>query len=162
MIVDRIENWNHYDFGKAWQRAFDFLTSLGPDAAEKKYALQGQDIFAIIVGYETRKPEKAVLEAHKKYVDLHISLVGSESIEWFPLNDLQVKTPYDASNDAEIYYRHQSGSARVNLHPGTFVALFPQDGHMAQLTLGDAPEQMKKVVVKINIELLNQSFADKK
>ena len=56
-----------------------------------------------------------------KYVDLYATLVAVEGLEWFPVSDLDVETPYDASNDVEIYYRRQPAPARVDLYPGTFV-----------------------------------------
>ena len=57
MIIDKLENWEHYHFGPGWKRAFEFLTTLTPDAEEKKYELQGEEIFAQVMSYETKKPE---------------------------------------------------------------------------------------------------------
>ena len=49
MIVDRIQNAKAYPLGNAWQLAFEFLVSLKPDAEEKKYHVQGDDIFAMVM-----------------------------------------------------------------------------------------------------------------
>jgi YhcH/YjgK/YiaL family protein len=154
MIIDKLENWEHYHFGPAWKRALEFLMTLTPDAEEKKYRLQGDEIFAQVATYETRRPETAVLEAHRKYVDIQTVLSGSEKMECFSREGLAVDTPYDESKDAEFYRRSGHAPTRVDLSPGTFVMLFPQDAHMPGLMIGERPELIKKVVVKISLELL--------
>ncbi len=157
MIVDRLENWNSYPFGLAWQQAFDFLRSLKAEVAEAEYPIQGSDIFARVMSYNTRTPQEAVLEAHQKYIDIQTTLVAAEGIEWFPLDKLEIKTPYEAAKDVAFYHRPRPGSARVEVYPGSFVALFPHDAHMPQLIVDNAPGHVKKVVVKINVALLRNS-----
>ncbi len=71
MIVDRIQNGKAYPLGNAWQLAFEFLVSLKPDAEEKKYHVQGDDVFAMVMSCETRPPGIAVLETHRKYLLLY-------------------------------------------------------------------------------------------
>ncbi len=154
MIIDKLVFWKYYQFGPAWKLAFDFLMSLTPDSDEKKYNLQGDDIFAIVMSYETKTPEKALLETHRRYVDIQTVLVGGERIEWFSRDELIVDTPYDESKDVVFYKRTCPGSARVDVFPGTFVMLFPQDAHMPALMIDEKPELIKKVVVKISVELL--------
>lgn len=154
MIIDKLENWEHYYFGPGWKRAFEFLMSLNPESDEKKYNIQGDDIFALIMSYETCTPEKPVFETHQKYVDIQTVLIGGEGIEWFSRDGLVVDTPYDDSKDVQFYKCTMLGPARVDVFPGTFVMLFPQDAHMPALMIEEKPELIKKVVVKINLELL--------
>lgn len=154
MIIDTLENWGHYPFGAAWQRAFEFLKSLTPDAEEKRYPLQGDEIYAMISSYETRTPETAKLETHRKYVDIQVVLSGSERLEWFPRAGLTIDTPYDPAKEAEFYRRSFPGPVQVDLTPGIFVMLYPQDAHMPSLSIGHKPERIKKVVVKLALNLL--------
>ena len=70
MIVDRLENWEKYHFGKDWKTAFEFLMSLTSDIKDGEYPLKGKEIFALVMSYETRDSGKAVREAHRKYVDI--------------------------------------------------------------------------------------------
>ncbi len=154
MIIDKLENWEHYHYGPGWKRAFEFLLSLTSVSDEKKYNLQDDEIFAKVMSYKTRTPETAVLETHRKYVDIQTVLKGGEGIEWSPRDDLVVDTAYDKSKDAEFYKRICPGPARVDVFPGTFVMLFPQDAHMPALMIEEKPELIKKVVVKIKVELL--------
>ena len=153
MIIDRLDNWDSYFVGDAGNKVLEFLMSLTPDTDEGEYHLQGDEIFARVMSYETRHPEAAVLEAHRKYVDIQTVLDGAEGFEWFPTDGLSADIPYDESKDAEFYKRPHSGPARVDLCPGIFVVFFPQDAHMPSLVVGDAVKLIKKVVVKVNIEL---------
>ncbi|TLD40592.1 MAG: putative beta-D-galactosidase [Candidatus Jettenia ecosi] len=150
MIIDRLGNWETYFSGAAWKCVFDFLTSLKPDVEEKEYTLQGTDILARIMSYETRLPNIAMLEAHQKYIDIQTVLIGAEGIEWFPIDALQIKIPYNMEKDVEFYHRPRMCPARVDACPGTFVVLFPKDAHIPQLVVGDSTKLVKKAVVKVN------------
>ncbi|MGC9329842.1 MAG: YhcH/YjgK/YiaL family protein, partial [Candidatus Hinthialibacter sp.] len=77
MIFDEMGYWENYPLGPAWETAFTFLKTLAPDAEEKKYPIEGDDIFARVMSYETKPREEAVLEAHMKYVDIQTVLYGS-------------------------------------------------------------------------------------
>lgn len=154
MIIDSIKYWNNYPYGNAWQVAFEFLTSLTAKVDEGKYTLQGDQIFARVMHYTTRSPANAVLEAHQKYVDIQTTLVGAEGIEWFPISVLTAKTSYNEIKDVVFFHRPTEGLARVDVFPGTFVVLWPHDAHMPMLGVGEQTEPIKKVVVKIDVNLL--------
>lgn len=134
--------------------AFDFLLSLPHDAEEKKYPLLGDDLFAIVMRYETRAPEKAEIEAHRKYLDIQAVITGEEGIGWSQIDDLEIDTPYDTAKDAELYKHPKQGLLRVDLFPGDFMALFPHDAHMPSIMTRQGPVLTKKVVVKVGMHLL--------
>lgn len=154
MIVDRLENYRCYPFGKAWQVAFDFLRALPPEAEEKKYFLQGDDLFAIVMSYETGPPETGEIEAHRKYLDIQMVITGEEGIGWCQADELEIDVPYDAAKDAELYKHPKQGLLRVDLFPGNFMALFPHDAHMPSIMTKQVPVFTKKVVVKVGMHLL--------
>lgn len=154
MIIDKLENWEHYHFGPAWKIAFDFLKSLTPESIEKKYTLQGDDVFAYIMSYETKEPELAKLEAHQNYVDIQAVLIGSEGFEWSTKSGLEVEELYNKSKDVEFFKRSCPGTARFDVFGDTFVMFYPQDAHMPALNVDGKSEFIKKVVVKIKIDLL--------
>lgn len=155
MIIDKLKNFEHYNFGSAWKLAFEFLSSLTPDSKEKRYDIQGDDIFAIVMSYTTCQPESAILESHRNYVDIQTVLVGGEGFECSFRDELIVDKPYNESIDAEFYKRINPANTRVNVFPGIFVMLYPHDAHMPALMINDKPELVKKVVIKIKAELLN-------
>jgi len=154
MIVDRLQNYRYYPFGKAWQMAFAFLLALPPDAEEKKYPLQGDDLFAIVMRYTTGAAEKAEIESHRKYLDIQSVISGEEGIGWCQTEELEIDTPYNPMQDAVLYKHPEHGLQRVNLFPGNFMALFPHDAHMPSLMTREVPVFTKKVVVKVGMHLL--------
>lgn len=155
MIADRLERWNCCLSGPIWQCAFDFIAGLTPDAEEGYTHLQGDDLVARVMSYETKAPENAKLEAHRKFIDIQSTLVGAEGIEWFPIEGLEPVTPFDDVKDRAFYRRPGCAPAKVDVFPGTFVVLFPPDAHMPQLIVGGTAQVIKKVVVKINADLLD-------
>jgi len=158
MIIDKVENIEHYHFGTAWQRVFAFLHTLTPNSPEMKYTIDGDDIFAIVMSYDTTTPESGVFESHREYVDIQTVLVGCEGFECAFSDALTVQTPYDASKDAAFYKRSIPGHTRVNVCPGTFVMLYPHDAHLAGLQVADRSQRVKKVVVKVKKALLSTAL----
>ncbi len=154
MIIDKIEHFQHYHFGPAWKLAFDFLRTLTSETEDKKYALQGEDIFAVVMSYRTFSPDMALFEAHREYVDIQTVLVGAEGFECAFCDGLSVETPYDERADITFYKRDLPGMTRVDVCPGTFVMLYPHDAHMPGLIIGNEEKMIKKVVVKIKKELI--------
>lgn len=153
MIIDSLENSHLYGFGDTGKLVFDFLKSLNEDSEEKKYVLKGDDIYAQVMSYETRTSESARFEAHEKYVDVQAVLIGAEGFEILSKDDLEISDPYDKTTDVE-FYSNKKGDTTLDLFPGSFVLLFPHDGHMPTLIVGDKSQLIKKVVVKIKKELL--------
>jgi len=153
MIVDRIENWNRYSNSPAWEKAFRFLEELDAGAKEGETLLEPDgDLLARVMSYDTREPKDAVLEAHRRFIDIQMAITNSEAIGWYPTGDLQTKDPYDAEKDVEFFHPPAEEAGRINVHPGTFVVLFPEDAHMPQLMTGSAPENVKKVVIKMKVD----------
>ncbi len=156
MIIGRLANWSDHVSGPVWARAFEFIQSLDARSSDAETAIDGSDMFARVMSYATRTPDQGVLEAHREYIDIQSSIVNCERIDWFPASGLTVKTPYDATNDVEFYERTGCAPARVDVHPGTFAILYPQDAHMPQLVAGEKPCTVKKVVIKIRLAYLRK------
>ena len=156
MIVDSISNWRTYRLGEAWEKAFAFLENLEVGAEEKEYPIDGDEIFARVMSYPTKNETDtdAVLEAHRKYVDIQMSLIGSERIAVYPLEELETKDAYDADRDVEFFKYQKSASIQVGNLPGAFTVLLPQDAHMPQLFTEEKGAVVKKVVVKVLLSRL--------
>ena len=155
MITDTLDRAALYPLGPAWQHAVAFLAQLTPATPDGEVPLIGDRMLARIMSYETKTPEQAVLEAHRRYVDIQIVLSGSEIIEWFPRRTLTVSTPYTDKAEAEFYTRPAPGPVRITLTPGMFVVLHPDDAHMPALQTNGRPEPVRKVVIKVAVDLLD-------
>jgi len=129
MIVDRLENWKTYPLGETWKRA-------------------------MVVSYQTRSAETAAFEAHRKYADIQAVLSGEETLEWAPLEGLELRDRYNEGKDIEFHKRIDGTGVPLILRPGLFTLLLPQDAHAPQLHVGDTPNKVKKIVIKLDIDLL--------
>jgi len=155
MIVDKIENGLSYELGESWGKVISFLENLNADSDEGKYEIQGEDIYARVSTIDTLNPADSVLEAHRNYADVQVVLDGVERLDWFPIEGLDTKEAYDEKRDVVFFVPDQSAKAQIEMHPGNFVLLYPQDAHMPMLMAGDDSQKVKKVVVKVKAELLS-------
>ncbi len=151
MIADLLDNWDQYAWHPIWSEAFAFVRSMGPDAEEKRYDMR-DGMYAMVSAYTTKPPEEAVFEAHQKYIDIQALVAGEEAIEWAPANTLRVQKPYDAENDCALFERLGPGPGRVEIRPGVFMVLFPNDAHAPGIAAGQTPQAVKKVVVKVPVQ----------
>jgi YhcH/YjgK/YiaL family protein len=134
-----------------WNQAFSFLKS--SDLANldlTRHDLDGDKLYAAVSVYNTRNPENAKFEAHRKYIDIQYVVSGSEWIGIAPLISRDsILLPYDASKDVELLSVKQGMTVRAT--PASFFIFFPEDAHMPGLKDGaDAP--VRKIVVKMKID----------
>lgn len=155
MIADSFSNWDRYKQGTQWALIKEFIDSFTIDTELGRYDFEGEDLFAFVSEYETKPRSEAVLEAHKKYVDVQFLLAGEERLEWSRPDGLTLKTPYCAENDIMFYEHPEQPEGHVTLKPGIFAMLLPEeDIHSPQGMSGATPQLVKKVVVKIHRGLL--------
>ncbi|OGV55218.1 MAG: hypothetical protein A2017_09330 [Lentisphaerae bacterium GWF2_44_16] len=155
MIIDIIENADRYFKNKIWSAAFDFINAQTMDSEERIYAIQGDDLHANIMSYQTKPRTEAMsLEMHRKYIDIQVMITGSELIEYCNVAGLASKTQYDAVKDAAFYMAPSRNIGSSLLLPGTFQVFLPGDGHMAGINPGTESVRIKKIVVKVKADLL--------
>lgn len=152
MIADTLDNFGRC-LGEGLDDVLAFLRSLDSSTPEGERELRGKDIFARVMSYQTKTREQTAMEAHRRYADVQVVLSGCEVMEWHPLAGLKPVTPYAPDSDAVFLEKPTTPQGQVVLTPGRFAVFFPQDAHMGQIALA-GPEQVRKVVVKISMELL--------
>lgn len=90
--------------------------------------------------------EKARLEAHRRYIDIHVPIKGVETIGWAPVNGLSyLRQPYDEEKDIEFY--GDSAHSLLHVRPGEIAIFFPEDAHAPNIGLGNH----RKLCVKIGV-----------
>ena len=132
MIVDCIDSWQKYPLGPAWEKAFGFLTSLDSSAPEGETKIDGDRLFARVMSYETRDETSldAVLEAHRRYVDIQMALIGSERIAWYRHLRCRRKA-YDEEKDVQFFVMNGQRIFR-SAYSGD-LCFFSAGAHMPQL-----------------------------
>lgn len=125
-----------------------FLKEADGNIANGVYQINPR-VKAIVSEYETKTKNKYGYEAHKKYIDIQITLNGQERVACLPIERMSEEKPYSEETDAAFYSANVS-TQEMTIGDGYFAIFFPQDGHMPQLCI-DKPQIVKKVVVKVQI-----------
>jgi YhcH/YjgK/YiaL family protein len=151
MIVDYIENAYLYaGLSDGLKKAFEILRDKTlSQKNDGRYEGDGDNLYYIIQHYMTKPVEECKLEAHKKYIDVQFVVSGQEMLYHAPLKGLKTETPYDKTKDV-AFYKVPVDLTAINLRPGMFCILFPQDAHIPGCQLND-PSNVHKIVVKVKI-----------
>ncbi len=152
MIYDKIENAKQYaGINERIDTALELVKQYTPDNYPLgKLNVDGDNLYLIFNDYETHFKDDAVLEAHRKYIDVMYMVEGTETIYVKPTDDLNtIIKEYDESIEALLAKLDDDASA-VTLKKGEFIVLFPQDAH-APGCIADTKATVKKIVAKIAI-----------
>ncbi len=152
MTLDTLDNSARYEslnsrfaMTFAWLRNFDGTQAIG------RHDIDGDHCFALVQTYDTKPQEKALFEAHRKYIDVQFIHSGRETILWAPLSSMKEETmAYSDDKDAALW-KLVPDTTPLRVSAGHFAILWPQDAH-APCIEWDKPEQVRKVVVKVAVE----------
>jgi YhcH/YjgK/YiaL family protein len=147
MIVDLLSNSNLCNaIHPRIAHALEYLSKTDFNSMSLgKYEVDGTDIFAIVNEYETKDEADCVWEAHRKYIDIHYIIRGSELIGTTLLTSQSPTKEYDEEGD---YWLFETGESKQVLHAGMFAIFFPHDIH----STSHHPLQkssVRKVVMKV-------------
>jgi biofilm protein TabA len=148
MLVDYLQNADRYfTLHPALDAAFAFLRQTEvPRLPDGRHDIDGQRLFAIVSRNYGRGREKAMLEAHRRYIDIQCVIDGEECIGWMPTIDCQrVSSPYDDLKDVAFYFDRPA--TWLVMTAGSFAVFFPQDAHAPLASQGS----IHKVVVKVAV-----------
>ena len=146
MVIDTLDNFGKYvGINPLFADVEKFLHDNDLSKMEPgKHAIKGDDLFVNIQLAKGRTPDAAVLETHRRMIDIQIPLDGPETFGFTPLCRLP-EAAYDAEKDITKYGDLMAESF-VGCQPGMFAVFFPQDGHAPCITM--APE-IKKAIFKV-------------
>lgn len=158
MILDTLAQHDRYlSLHPAFARAFDFLTganwaelipeALNPERHSTRHALDGERMYVSLDHVEGRGREGARLEAHRRYIDIQLTIGGLEEIGWKPLRDCaQAAGAFDAVKDVGFF--RDRPESWLSLPAGHFTIFFPEDAHAPLAGRGT----LKKAIVKIAVD----------
>ena len=146
MIIDTLENIGMYaSLNPFFADAIEFIKNNDLAALEPgKHSIKGDDLFVNIQVAKGKTKEEAVLEYHRKMIDIQIPLSGAESYGYTPVAQLP-EGDFDEKKDMAKLPGIPSQSI-VTCTKGMFAIFYPQDGHAPCIT--DEPE-LKKAIFKV-------------
>jgi YhcH/YjgK/YiaL family protein len=149
MIADTLDRSARYTaLHPAFSPAFEFLArtdllSLPPG----RHPLDGERIYVSIDHQDGRGRDGARIEAHRRYIDIQLTLEGDEAIGWLPLARCRLPAgPYDREKD--ITFFSDRPDTWIHVPAGRFAIFFPEDAHAPLGGVG----RLKKAIVKIALD----------
>ncbi|MBP2628176.1 MAG: hypothetical protein H6Q68_2887 [Firmicutes bacterium] len=120
-----------------------------------EHEIQGREIYAKITEYETKPKEQRRPESHQKYLDLQYIYSGEEMIASAPISEIG-EIDEDCLNERDIlFYKSVGAENQVILTQGMFAVFFPWDVHRSNCNVGEQINKIRKVLVKIRVDVLN-------
>lgn len=146
MIIDTLENLVKYEaVNPLFKEVVKFIENNDlMSLPEGKHIIKGDDLFVNIQVAKGKTPDEAVLESHRKMIDIQIPIDGMETYGYTPLCNLP-EAEYSQEKDMSKYPGIMAESF-IDCQPGMFAVFFPQDGHAPCITM--AP-QIKKAIFKV-------------
>jgi biofilm protein TabA len=131
MILDYLDNIKYYEkLHPKFKQAFSFL--LNNDLINMpvgKHEIDGDNLFVILDKSHGREKEDAMLEIHRKYIDIQLILDGTDEMGWE--SKLKCVTPYDEYNTkSDIQFFKDRPSSWFTVKKEMFAVFFPDDAHL--------------------------------
>lgn len=112
------------------------------------YTIDGDKVFFFIQENQLNTEANNTFEYHRRYLDLHFLLDGTEKIQFGHLID-EVTCPYDESKDiGMVTCQKHTAFQLIN---DSFVAFFPGEAHQPNQYVGQT-SRVKKCVFKVLID----------
>lgn len=113
--------------------------------------VNGDAVFLVGLEYDTHPAEGALMEAHRKYIDVMLLVSGQEQIAVCPFDRLtNITQPYDAEGDA-LLAEIPGDCTYVQMVPGSVCILFPEDAHGPGLD-AETQAHVKKLIAKVRVD----------
>lgn len=148
MIVSNLQNSQRIEgLHPMFELLFDYVKTHDLLHAELgRIEIDGERLFINNVNPECVAPDKQVLELHHDYIDVHILLEGAETIGWKALEDLENEVKaYSKEEECALY--SDRPTTYVNLLPGQFVIVYPEDPHAPVIGHG----KIRKLIAKVKL-----------
>lgn len=149
MVHEKLSGLLEYIPSEKKDLVTEFLNKISVDMEEGFYAIDGENIYAKVMSYNTKLPEECEIEAHDCYVDIQFTLNGEEGISIYPREDMKLVNE-DTENDFLIFENHlEKAMIGVRNKPGWFTLIHTYEAHRPQESVNRQCELVKKGVIKI-------------
>ena len=144
--MDHVEEFPYLE--KGIKECFEYAKTHDLASFEKgSHEIDGDRLFVNIVEYTTTTPEERFWEAHKKYLDVHVMIRGTEQID---VNFIQNMEQKEFVEKDDFLPLEGEANSHVVLRPGDFLICYPNDGHRTAVAV-DGPEKIRKAIFKVGI-----------
>ena len=149
MILDSIAHRSCYEGIDGLKEVLAYMASVqNRPLPSSRIDLLEDRAYVQPVSFTSKPLEQCRYEAHRRWIDVHFIVSGTEKIIVSPLCEVHALTEFSAEKDIGFY--EGTGGTACILCPGDFLVCFPQDAHKVAI----APEQpglVQKLVGKIRV-----------
>ncbi len=148
MIADTLEHSGLYAGMFPWAgQAFSIIRDLNLSALpDGVTTFPDHPVTVSVMRRQGLPREEARLESHRKFIDIHVPLEGTERIGWKPAADCRAPDgPFDPDRDLGFF--HDRPGSIVELRPGMFAVFFPADAHAPLIGEGEILKAVLKIPV---------------
>ena len=157
MVNGTVEELRYYLPENIKELVMNYVKQVDEDTEEGYTYLLDDKVYGRVMSYDTLPKKECLIEAHNRYIDIQISVSGSEGIEAYQRQDLKEKEAYKESKDVAFYeYAGNGYFATIDNIPGRFSMFFPEDAHQPKICMEGASGHVKKFVVKIDKTLFER------
>lgn len=146
MIIDTLDNLGQYEpLNRLVAKVVAFMNEHNlNELSAGKHPISGDDAYVNIQMATGKTEEEAVIEYHRKMIDIQVPLEVDECYGYTPLADLP-EAVFDTANDCALLPGICPQSV-FTVRKGQFVVFMPQDGHAPCISDHHA---FKKAIFKI-------------
>jgi len=145
----------HLLSGPVWVEALNWVRTYAATAELGIHKLHGDAMFVNVQAYATEPRENCRFESHRRYIDLQYTIEGAEGIDFLNRTDLKDDGGYDVDKDL-LFHQSANEACTLDVSGDYFCIFFPEDAHRPKVAL-QKPETIKKLVVKIDLNLLKNA-----
>ena len=161
MIVGKLSNIENelalYPSGL--QKGLKFLLTTDLSVlALGRHEIQDSKIYDMVSEYETQPKAVRRPEAHRKYLDIQYIFSGTEMISSGPLVEVLAIDEDRLQERDAIFFKGLASETEIILSQGMFAVYFPWDAHRPNCSVGEKACKIRKVVVKVAMDILNTSI----
>jgi len=151
MLLDTLANSAFYSrIHPGFAAAFEYLRTAQLSALPAgRHDIDGERLFVMLNLGSGRGTQGARSEAHRRYIDIQLTVAGNELIGWSPLTECRlVDLPYDSTKDVVLF--SDAPKLWCPVPPGVFAVFFPEDVHAPMAA--DPEVELRKAVVKVAVD----------
>jgi biofilm protein TabA len=151
--VNAMEFAKQYNRNKvSWDKAFAFLKETNLDTISPgKYAIDGDNVYAIVSDGKPKLFEETKWEAHRKYIDIQYIILGKEKMGLASISKATAIDEFSEPKDVGFYNIPDTDSKYYTAEPGTLLLFFPQDAHRPGIRT-EGCDWDKKIVIKVKAD----------
>ena len=134
-------------------KSLEWITHNGNNAEVGIYEFDQPGWFVNVHGYKTQARENCTWENHTQTIDIQYMIDGAECIDVTPVEKLGAPVLFKAESDTQKFAASNFETTQIILRPGDFAIFMPGEAHRPKIAVA-APRDLKKLVVKIPLDLL--------